>query len=232
MLTYTQKRNSLSALRDMIAISPAGPIPYNCVVKPPFWQYHRQSGLVEATFNNMLSSKSLMDCEPFTPVQVPAELYFLDPREAEVKLAYEVHYEAEFNREILKLTGDSNHRLGFIALSDGKSRMQFVTIKLNKEKIPARYGENYKLNAEELVVEVKIDALGDTACQLRLMIKDNVLDIDLGDADVLGFVQSRLIPEPNFAEIASNYPASPTGFFPGTIVEDVNEASIKRQILG
>ena len=231
MLTlYPQSRNTLSALRDMVAISPAGPIPKNCIAPSPFWQYHRQSGGVEAMFNCMLNADALVACDPFMPIQVPAEYFFVDPREAEVKLAYGAHYEAEFNREILKLTADSEHTIGFLALGNETSRMQLVTVKLNKEKIPARYGDTYKLRAEELVVSVKIDGLGDRECELRLMIIDNILDIDLGDADLLGVVQRRMIPPENFDGIASKYPRAPTKFYPGMILEDKNEASIKRQI--
>ena len=62
------------------------------------------------------------------------------------------------------------------------------------------------------------------------MVIDNILDISLGDSDVLGVVIGRLMPTQNFVQLASVFPNAPTQFFPGTITNQKNEASIWRQI--
>lgn len=231
MLTIsTQKRNKLPELRKLVAWAPEGPIPKNCDALPPFWPYHRDSGLVEVTFGNMISAQGLTSCTPpFTPIPIPAELYFVDIRDAEVKLGYGAYYEAEFQQEILKLTSDSDHRIGFISLGDDRDFVQFATIRINKEMIPSRYGENYQIRAEELEIAVRFEDL-DQAFELRLMIIDNVLDISLGDADVLGVVQGRHLPRDIFKKIASVQPQAPSQFFAGKILAQKNDASIKRQM--
>ena len=229
----TQKRNKLPELRKLVAWAPTGPIPKDCFAPPPFYPYHKNSGHVEVSFNCMINAETLSSStrSPFTPIPIPAELYFIDPREAEVKLGYGAHYEAEYQQEILKIVSDSVHRIGFITLGDDRDFIQFVTIQINKSMIPSRYGENYQIRAEEIkIAAVRIDGFEEETFELRVMIIDNVLDLNLGDGDVLGVVQGRHVPRDTFKEVASVQPQAPHKFFPGKIIARKNDASIKRQL--
>ena len=108
--------------------------------------------------------------------------------------------------------------------------MQLATIRINKDKIPRRYSDNFTLRAEELVISVRVEGVGDKPFEVRLMVIDNILDINLGGAHVLGVVKGKRIPVKEFQEMSFTYPQPPQKFYSGTIVHQTNDVSIKRQI--
>ena len=227
---YPQKINSLAALRDLVKESPDGPIPKDGLAPPRFWQYHRKSGNVEVKFNGMLNAETLKKRDPFVPIPVPGELYFTDPREAEVKLGYGAYYDYEYGQEVLKLAAKSDHRMGFLQVGDTNRNLQLVSITLNKDKFPERYMETYQIRADAVDICVKIDAVGDRPIKMHVTIIDNVLDVNLGGADLLGLISGKVLPQETFATIASTYPEPPSKFFTGTLTGLKNDANIMREL--
>ena len=230
LMKSTQKRNTLESLRKMVAQSPEGPMPKDFIAPAPFWQWHRNKGQVQATFGNMLKSEVLYQRQPFEPIPVPAEQYFINPQETETKLCYGTHYDSVYSEEVLKLASRNHHKMSFIHLSDESYGLQLIVITINTRNFPDRYHESYQIRADTLKILVRITDYGDGPFDTRIKIIDNTFGINLGDANLLGVIIGQKITPTSFASIASKFPDPPKNFFTETFSGEKNDATIKREL--
>ena len=146
----------------------------------------------------MLSAEALTKRGPFVAIPIPGKLWFLDVREAETILGYGTHYDHEYSEEVLKLAIKLDHRMTFFQVGGMDGNLQLVSITLNKDNFPERYSELYQIRADALDISVRIDAVGDRPTDMHVVIIDNVLDMHLGDSDLLGLITTRVNPERDF----------------------------------